>query len=320
VGGLSHIVFNAIIGTVTGNRITKGDLAMELKQIQYFEAVRRRKSFSKAAGDLLLTQQCISKNIHNLEQELGTPLFIRSSSGVELTEEGRYFHEQAAVIVQTQDEILKHFSEIRNHKKSSLKIGISHGLGIFFNENFFQEFQQKYPEIDLQITELWNPQTEENVLNRTIDAGFTLAPVKYPELGTVHVHKEPLYCIVNENHRFADRATLDIEEILDEKIIMADENYNSFHNFQKICEEHGKHPITVKTCDLMPIYDYVVHSNVVGFTLKTYSRILQYQNIRHIPLTDPDAFWDICLVYRNGSKKPPVTKFVQYIREYKKEG
>jgi hypothetical protein len=63
-----------------------------------------------------------------------------------------------------------------------------------------------------------------------------------------------------------------------------------------------------------------MHSNVVGFTLKTYSQILQYQNIRHIPLTDPKAFWDICLVYRNGSKKTLVTKFVQYIKEYKKEG
>jgi DNA-binding transcriptional LysR family regulator len=293
---------------------------MELKQIQYFEAVRKRKSFSKAAEDLLLTQQCISKNIHSLEQELGTPLFTRSSSGVELTEEGEYFHEHASIILQTQDEVLKHFSELQNRKRSSLKIGVSHGLGIFFNENFFLGFQKKYPEIDVQVTELWNPQTEDNVINHTLDAGFTLAPIKYPELGCVHIHKEPLYCIVNENHRFANRTTLDIEEILDEKIIMANENYNSFHNFQKICEEHGKHPITVKTYDLMPIYDYVMHSNVVGFTLKTYSQILQYQNIRHIPLTDPKAFWDICLVYRNGSKKPLVTKFVQYIKEYKKEG
>jgi DNA-binding transcriptional LysR family regulator len=300
--------------------ITKEEFAMELKQIQYFEAVRKRKSFSKAAEDLLLTQQCISKNIHSLEQELGTPLFTRSSSGVELTEEGHYFHEQAAIIMQTQDEVLRHFSELQNQKRSSLKIGVSHGLGIFFNEKFFLGFRKKYPEIDVQVTEFWNPQTEENVINHMIDIGFTLAPIQYPELGCVHIHKEPLYCIVNEKHRFANRESLDIEEILDEKIIMANENFNSFHNFQKICEEHGKHPITVKTYDLMPIYDYVMHSNVVGFTLKTYSKILQYQTIRHIPLTDRKAFWDICLVYRNGSKKPLVTKFVQYMNDCKKSG
>lgn len=290
---------------------------MEMKQIQYFEAVCKRKSFSKAAEDLVLTQQCISKNIHSLEQELGTPLFTRSSNGVELTEEGCYFHEQATIIMRTQDDILRHYSELKNRRKSSLKIGVSHGLGIFFNESFFQGFQQKYPEIDVQVTELWNPQTEENVINHTIDVGFTLAPIRYPELGCVHIRKEPLYCIVNENHRFADRTSLDISEILEEKIIMANENFNSFHNFQKICEEYNKQPITIKTYDLMPIYDYVMHSNVVGFTLKIYSQILQYHNIRHIPITDPKAFWDICLVYRNGSKKPLVTKFVQYLSEQK---
>jgi DNA-binding transcriptional LysR family regulator len=293
---------------------------MEMKQIQYFEAVCKRKSFSKAANDLLLTQQCISKNIHRLEQELGTPLFTRSSNGVELTEEGRYFHEQAAIIMQTQDDVIRHFSELQNHKKSSLKIGVSHGLGIFFNENFFLKFQQKYPEIDVQVTELLNPQTEENVINHTLDVGFTVAPIRYPELDIVHIHKEPLYCIVNKNHRFANRTTLDITEILDEKIILPNENFNSFHNFQKICEEHQKHPITIKTYDLLPIYDYVMHSNVVGFTLKIYSQILQYQNIRYIPLTDPNAFWDICLVYQSSVKKPLITKFVQYIDEYRKNG
>jgi DNA-binding transcriptional LysR family regulator len=293
---------------------------MELKQIQYFETVCQRKSFSKAAEELLLTQQCVSKNIQSLEQELGFPLFIRSSGGVSLTEEGEYFHEQASIILQTQSNILQHFTELQNQKKSTLRVGVSHGLGIFFDENFFLGFQEQYPEIEVQVVDLWNPQTEENVINHTIDAGFTLAPIRYPELGLEHIRKEPLYCIVNDNHRFANRTTLDIEEILDEKIIMANENFNSYHNFQKICEEHHKHPITIKTYDLMSIYDYVLHSNVVGFTLKSYSHVLHFQNVRHIPLTDPKAFWDICLVYRNGSKKPLVSKFLQYIKDNKKEG
>jgi DNA-binding transcriptional LysR family regulator len=291
---------------------------MELKQIQYFETVCKRKSFSKAAEELLLTQQCISKNIQTLEQELGFPLFIRSSNGITLTEEGHFFHEKAAIMLQTQNDILRHFLELQNQKKSSLKIGVSHGLSIFFDENFFLGFRQKYPEIDVQVLDLWNPQTEKNVINHTIDAGFTLAPIQYPELCAEHIRKEPLYCIVNENHRFANRTTLDIEEILDEKIIMANENFNSYHNFQKICEELKKHPITIKTYDLMSIYDYVLHSNAVGFTLKSYSHILHFQNIKHIPLTDPKAFWDICLVYRNGSKKKLISKFVQYINECKK--
>jgi DNA-binding transcriptional LysR family regulator len=286
---------------------------MELKQIQYFETVCKQKSFSKAAEELTLTQQCISKNIQHLEQELGVPLFVRTSNGVMLTEEGHYFHEQAAIILQTQNDILLHFFELQNQNKSTLKIGVSHGLSLFFDENFFLGFQQKYPEIEMTVLDLWNPQTEENVINHTIDAGFTLAPIQYTELCVEHIKKEPLYCIVNENHRFAGRSSLDIEDILDEKIVMANENYNSYQNFQKICEEKQKHPVTIKTYDLMSIYDYVLHSNAVGFTLKSYSHILHFQNIKHIPLTDSTAFWDICLVYRKSSKAQAITKFLQYL-------
>jgi DNA-binding transcriptional LysR family regulator len=289
---------------------------MELKQIVYFEAVHRQKSFSKAAEELLLTQQCVSKNIQSLEQELGVPLFVRSSNGVYPTDEGKYFHDKAVIILNTQNTIIEHFSELKNQKKSTLRIGISRGLSLFFDESFFQGFRKKYPDIEVSIVDLWNPQTEENVINHTIDAGFTLAPIQYKELCTVHIINEPLYCIVNDNHRFASRESLDIEEILDEKIIMANENFNSYHNFIKVCEEHKKNPITIKTYDLMSIYDYVLHSNAVGFTLKSYSNILKFQNIRHIPLTDPKAFWDICLVYRNGSKVQLINKFVKYIKSY----
>jgi DNA-binding transcriptional LysR family regulator len=290
---------------------------MELKQIQYFETVCKRKSFSKAAEELLVTQQCVSKNIQSLEQELDTQLFQRVSNGVQLTEEGHYFHEQASIILQTQNDILHHFSDLKRQQRSTLQIGVSHGLSFFFDEKFFREFQDMYPDIELKVLELWNPQTEENVLNHTIDAGFTLAPIQYPDLCVEHIMKEPLYCIVNEDHRFADRTSLDIEEILDEKIIMANENFNSYHNFQKICEEKHKTPITIKTFDLMSIYEYVRHSNAVGFTLKSYSNILQFQNIRQIPLTDPKAFWDICLVYRKSSKVPLITKFLAFLKEYK---
>jgi DNA-binding transcriptional LysR family regulator len=290
---------------------------MELKQIQFFEMVYQQKSFSKAAQELLVTQQCVSKNIQSLEQELGTQLFLRASHGVQATEEGNYFHEQAARILQTQKDILDHFTDLKKQQHCTLQIGVSHGLSFFFDENFFGQFQAKYPKIELNILDLWNPQTEENVLNHTIDAGFTLAPIRYPSLCVEHIYKEPLYCIVNENHPFADRTSLDIEEILDEKIIMANENFNSYHNFRKICEEKHKTPITIKTFDLMSIYEYVRHSNAVGFTLKSYSNILQFQNIRHIPLTDPNAYWDICLVYQKDSKLPLITKFLKFLKEYK---
>lgn len=288
---------------------------MELKQVQYFETACKRKSFSKAAEELLVTQQCISKNIRNLEQELGVQLFVRTSSGITLTEDGHYFHEQAAIILHTQNDIIHHFQEMSHQRKGILQIGVSHGLNFFFDENFFHKFEEMHPEITLRVLDLWNPQTEEYVQNNTIDIGFTLAPVKYDHLHTEHIWREPLYCIVNNQHKFANRTSLDIEEILDEKIAMANENYNSYYNFQKICDKIGKHPFIIKSMDLMSIYEYVLHNDAVGFTLKSYTNILQFQNIKNIPLNDPNAYWDICLVYKEDSKRQLIKKFADYTKK-----
>lgn len=90
---------------------------MELKQIQYFEATCKRKSFSKAAEELLVTQQAVSKVIQNLERELGVRLFVRGSKGVSLTEDGRYFHEQAAGMLQMQNDIINHFAANKSDEK-----------------------------------------------------------------------------------------------------------------------------------------------------------------------------------------------------------
>ena len=65
---------------------------MEFRQILYFDAVYRSTSISKAAQDLFVTQQCVSKQISMLERELGVTLLTRKQNGVTPTEEGRWFH------------------------------------------------------------------------------------------------------------------------------------------------------------------------------------------------------------------------------------
>jgi DNA-binding transcriptional LysR family regulator len=289
---------------------------MELKQIQYFETVYQTKSLSKAAKELLVTQQCVSKIIRNLEQELGAQLFYRSSCGVTPTEQGSYFHDQATIILKTQDTILQHFSSLKDNACHTLNVGISHGLRFFFDEQCFLGFQREYPDIQLHITDLWNPQTEDQVITHSIDIGFTLASVKYPELTTVHIWKEPVYCIVNHQHPLFDRTTLELEDVLDEKIVLADENYNSYYDFQDFCESNGKHPNIIKASDLMSIYEYVLHNQAVGFTLRSYSDILHFQGIRHIPLNDPNIYWDICLIYQDCTKPSMIGHFVRYIQNY----
>jgi len=286
---------------------------MEFKHILYFETVRKHKSFSKAADELYVTQQAVSKKIRELEEELDAPLFFRQHNGVELTKEGDFFQEKTASILQTQNDILTYFSAISKQRKQELRVGLSHGLCIFFDKPFFEKFKQLQPDISLHILELWNPQTEEDVLNGSIDIGFTLAPVKYPQLHTEHLFSEPLCCIVNKNHPLASKESLTMEEILDSEIVMADTNYNSYHDFVNQCQQHDKHPKIHTVPDLFSIYEHCVHENVIGFSLESLSKTVQFKNIRHIPIEHSKSCWNVCLVWNDSTEKSrQIRKFIDY--------
>ena len=290
---------------------------MELKQIQYFELICKHKSISKAASELYMSQQGVSKQIASLEAELNAPLFKRTSRGVDLTEEGKYFHEQAAIIQQIQQNITDHFAAIRVQKQQSLRIGVSRGLNVYFGDQFFERFSELHPGVSLRIYSLWNPITDDSIMNDAIDLGFTLTPVKPEELHLEHVLKVPICCIVNVDNPLAEKESLNWDDILSCTVVMADENYNSRQSFFEMCAERNVQPKTVEMFDLLSIYDLVKQrTDTVGFSLDIYRSILQYPNIKYLPIEEENVVWDICLARKKGKCRKIIQDFVTFTREY----
>ena len=290
---------------------------MELKQIQYFELIYKHKSISKAASELYMSQQGVSKQIASLEAELNAPLFRRTSRGVELTEEGQYFHEQAAIIQRVQQNITDHFASISAQRQQSLKISVSRGLNVYFGNQFFDRFSEKHPEVSLSIYSLWNPITDDSVLKDAIDLGFTLAPVQVEGLQLESVLRAPLCCIVNVNNPLAEKESLDWDDILSCTVAMADENYNSHRSFSELCAARNAQPKTVEMFDLLSIYDYVKQrTDTVGFTLSIYRSFLNYPNLKYLPINDEQVAWDICIARKKGKCRRIVQDFVNFTREY----
>ncbi|MBR6349174.1 MAG: LysR family transcriptional regulator [Lachnospiraceae bacterium] len=130
---------------------------MTLSQIECFIEIARTGSFSKAAGNLFMTQQGASNQIRSLEKELGFPVFVRKNKGVELTEEGRIlfehwgnaFNEIKIGIDKAKDEFSGHSTDIR--------IGLQ-DMGKCSNEIMasFAEFEDRHKDLHL-IYEIMSP-------------------------------------------------------------------------------------------------------------------------------------------------------------------
>ena len=288
---------------------------MELKQIRCFEEAYRYQSFSKAADMLFISQQGVSKQIAALEKELGTPLFVRRSRGVEVTEAGRFFHGEAQAVLAAEERIRTHFAGA-DGKSYALKVGVSHGLESFFDDAFFSAFAARDPQIRLQTSTFWNPLVDESVRSGSLDAGFSLAPLRLPGLHAESILKIPLWCLVNVQNPLANRAYVSLDEILNGPLAIADENYNSFYAFLELCVRRGKDPKIVKTFDLLSIYNFVErHPETVGFTLENYRTSVSFPKVKALPVSDPEAILDICLVWREDGK----SKAVKMLAEYSKE-
>lgn len=275
---------------------------MEFRQVLYYDAVYRNNSISKAAQELFVTQQCVSKQISMLEKELGVNLLVRRQNGVVPTEEGRWFHEHASMILQIEQDIQAHYAMARRNGPNVLRIGVSNGLNLFFDDIFFQRLREAHPEHTIQVFYMWNRQIEDMLENGTIDIGISLLPIHNDTLYAKKLFSEQLYCIVNKSHRLAGSEVLTFDDIIREQIAMADENFNTYNAFMARCQEQGVTPNVYKTSDLMSIYVYVLNHNAVGFSLGTFAKRFHIDQIRHIPYDDVGGTWDVCILMNEKDK------------------
>lgn len=126
---------------------------MDFRQLRYFIAIAETGSFSRAAGKLLVAQPALSQHILKMEAELGVPLFLRSSRGVQLTEAGQLLLEEARAIQLRfeglRDRILGHEAAPRGEVRFGMPSTISEQLGV----QMIETAQTRYPAIDLRISE-----------------------------------------------------------------------------------------------------------------------------------------------------------------------
>ncbi|MFR4622008.1 MAG: LysR family transcriptional regulator [Lachnospiraceae bacterium] len=131
---------------------------MELRHIRYFKAVAEEKNFTRAAEKLAIAQPPLSRQIQDLEEELGTKLFERSPHKVKLTEEGELFLQYASQIL---DLVNRSEEEVRIRKEGlqgTLYIASVEGCGPHLFAHWISEFQKIHPHVQYI---LWNGNTDD---------------------------------------------------------------------------------------------------------------------------------------------------------------
>ncbi len=151
---------------------------LDLYKIFYY--VAKNKNITKTANELMITQPGISKSIKNLEEQLGCSLFIRTKSGVILTDEGKIFYDQIKQAMEIIDNAEQRLLEMVNLEYGYLNIGVSNTLTKKYLLPYIEEFHNKYPSI--KITIFTNPTFTllQKLRNGTIDFIILNMPYAIP--------------------------------------------------------------------------------------------------------------------------------------------
>lgn len=195
---------------------------MELRHLRYFLAVCEDMNFTKAAERLLIAQPPLSRQIKDLEMELGTELFVREHHALKLTEEGLRFRDYANRIVNLADQSIEDIKEMSNGLKGTLYIACVEGKAPHLLSSWISEFSRKYPEVQYH---LWNGNSDE-VTNRIhqglCDIAVIIEPYNPTGLHSFPVYKEPWVAMFSNQHPLAATTTetITISQLADYELIM----------------------------------------------------------------------------------------------------
>lgn len=217
---------------------------MELRQLQYFVKVARKQHVTQAAEELHIAQSAVSRQIHQLEDELGTQLFVQHGRNLHLTPAGKLFLKRVEPVLADLDRAVTELHELTNPDHGEIRIGFPHTLGIHLVPKLVSEFLSRYPHVRFKFKQ-GNYETLLNyVAQGEVDLALTSpCPVKDSHVSGDLLLTEELFVVVPANHAFVGKESISLSELKDEPFVLFSEGYSLRNIVWNACVKAGFEPI-----------------------------------------------------------------------------
>jgi LysR family hca operon transcriptional activator len=198
---------------------------MELRHLRYFVAVAEEKSITVAAKRRLRTAQpSLSRQLRELETEVGARLMTRSASGIELTAAGKAFLDHARLALAQVEAAAAAARRAAHPEERTLALGFLSGCEPEWLPGVMHVLREELPRIEVTISSKHSPQLAEGLATGKLDAAFLRREERYPDLVYKVLVREPLIVVLPSDHRLASRAAIAPKDLLGETFIgMADQ-------------------------------------------------------------------------------------------------
>lgn len=287
---------------------------MNTKDLHYFITVCQEGSISKAAQRLFISPQGLSKNIKNLENEVGVSLFIRTSTGIHPTYNGKKFETEAIELVKSIENLKNMFLGQLENQHGVLKIASALGIISSCSLDFFFKFNEKYPNIDVQISEFTDVDVEESILNGLADIGLAVEPVDRSKFHVIPFSSEDECLVVHKSNPLSKKTKISFLDLKEEKIIIESKKFKVYSKFVDYCRIFGFEPNILFESTEIGFAHKLAHLNKgVALSVASAAKDITYEDVIILPFEE-NFLWEWCVISRiNEGLSPVCLEFIKYL-------
>lgn len=292
---------------------------MEIRQIQYFMEVAKREHVTEAAASLHVAQSAVSRQIFNLEAELGVDLFFREGRNVRLTPIGKIFLGYMQEAMNVMENAKREVDEYLDPEKGTIRIGFPSSLAAYTLPTAISAFRKSYPEVKYQLHQGAYHQLIEGVIKGEIDMAL-LGPVPKGEKkvkGNI-LFTEKIVALLPIRHHHADKKALKLSQLREDSFVLFPKGYILREIIVNACQQQGFHPnVAFEGEDIDAIKGLV--SAGLGLTLIpeiTLIDSLPRQTVK-IPVIDPQVTRTVGVIIPTDREMLPTAKlFHEFLSEF----
>lgn len=194
---------------------------MELRHLRYFVAVAEEQNVTRAAARLHVSQPPLSRQIRDLEEELGVRLFERSARALRLTEAGRVFLNEAQVVLQRADDAVRAARAVATGKQGKLHVGYAPSLTVEILPHALRKFQEHMPGVRVVLHDLSTREMLDGLRHDCLDLALLVRPPKSALRGLRfdELRRYPLCVAMASSHPLARRRRVTLSAVAGERLI-----------------------------------------------------------------------------------------------------
>ncbi len=290
---------------------------MELRHLRYFVAVAENLNFTKAGAKLNLAQPSLTRQIHNLEGEIGVRLLNRSKSQVALTEEGRSFLVDARRILALATESVLAVQRLSRGEMGQLNIAYLSNFDFELLPETLRAFRKSFPHIALNLFDMTPAEQFRALEARKIDLGFVglPPPAANRDLQWESIARHRTVVVLPEKHPLARKRQVKLGELKTMFFVgMSEKTYPGFRDWLSgRCQQAGFMPRILQDAELEPALMTFVAEGLGVSLAREHVKRLPHPGVVLRPLAPP-VRTDYCIAWNRDNESRALQQYIQMVK------